>query len=82
VAVHIRLRREGKTKRPAYRVVVADSRAPRDGRFIESIGYYNPLANPPLLKIDGEKALAWIKKGAQPSNTVRVLLERAGVARR
>jgi len=81
VAVHIRLRREGKTKKPAYRVVVADSRAPRDGRFIEVIGYYNPLSSPPMLKIDGEKASAWIKKGAQPSNTVRVLLARAGIAK-
>jgi small subunit ribosomal protein S16 len=81
VAVHIRLRREGKTKKPAYRVVVADSRAPRDGRFIEAIGYYNPLTRPPMLKIDGEKASAWIKKGAQLSNTVRVLLARAGIAK-
>lgn len=81
MAVHIRLRREGKTKKPAYRVVVADSRAPRDGRFIEAIGYYSPVANPPLLKIDHDKALAWLKKGAQPSNTVRTLLARAGVAR-
>jgi small subunit ribosomal protein S16 len=81
VAVHIRLRREGKTKKPSYRVVVADSRAPRDGRFIEAIGYYNPLTSPPMLKIDGEKASAWIKKGAQPSNTVRVLLARAGIAK-
>ncbi len=81
MAVHIRLRREGKTKKPAYRVVVADSRAPRDGRFIEAIGYYDPLSNPPLLKIDGEKASAWIKKGAQPSNTVRALLARAGIAK-
>jgi len=81
VAVHIRLRREGKTKKPAYRVVVADSRAPRDGRFIEAIGYYNPLTRPPMLKIDGEKVSAWLKKGAQPSNTVRVLLARAGIGK-
>ena len=81
MAVHIRLRREGKTKKPSYRVVVADSRAPRDGRFIEVIGYYNPLTSPPMLKIDGEKVSAWIKKGAQPSNTVRVLLARAGIAK-
>ncbi len=80
MAVHIRLRREGKTKKPAYRVVVADSRAPRDGRFIEAIGYYNPLSSPPTIKIDAEKASAWLKKGAQPSNTVRLLLARAGVA--
>jgi len=77
VAVHIRLRRTGTTKKPAYRVVVADSRAARDGRFIEIIGHYNPLTNPPTIKIETEKADAWIKKGAQPSNTVRVLLARA-----
>ena len=75
--VHIRLRRTGTTKKPAYRVVVADSRAARDGRFIEIIGHYNPLTNPPTIKIETEKADAWIKKGAQPSNTVRVLLARA-----
>jgi small subunit ribosomal protein S16 len=79
VAVHIRLRRTGTTKRPAYRVVVADSRAARDGRFIEVIGHYNPLTNPPTIKIETEKASAWIKKGAQPSNTVRNLLARAGL---
>jgi len=79
VAVHIRLRRTGTTKKPAYRVVVADSRAARDGRFIEVIGHYNPLTNPPTLKIETEKASAWIKKGAQPSNTVKNLLARAGV---
>ena len=77
MAVHIRLRRTGTTKKPAYRVVVADSRAARDGRFIEIIGHYNPLTNPPTIKIETEKAAAWIKKGAQPSNTVRVLLARA-----
>ncbi|MBI1959215.1 MAG: 30S ribosomal protein S16 [Candidatus Rokubacteria bacterium GWC2_70_24] len=79
MAVHIRLRRTGTTKKPAYRVVVADSRAARDGRFIEVIGHYNPLTNPPTLKIETEKASAWIKKGAQPSNTVKNLLARAGV---
>ena len=81
MAVHIRLRRTGTTKKPAYRVVVADSRAARDGRFIEVIGHYNPLANPPLIKIETEKAVAWIKKGAQPSNTVKHLLARAGVGK-
>jgi len=81
VAVHIRLRREGKKKKPAYRVVVADSRAPRDGRFIENIGYYNPLSEPPTIQIDLDKAAAWLKKGAQPSNTVRVLLARAGASK-
>ena len=81
MAVHIRLRRTGTTKKPAYRVVVADSRAARDGRFIEVIGHYNPLTNPPLIKIEAEKAVAWIKKGAQPSNTVKHLLARAGVGK-
>jgi small subunit ribosomal protein S16 len=81
VAVHIRLRRTGTTKKPAYRVVVADSRAARDGRFIEVIGHYNPLSDPPLIKIEAEKAAAWIKKGAQPSNTVKHLLARAGVGK-
>ena len=81
MAVHIRLRRTGGTKKPAYRVVVADSRAARDGRFIEIIGHYDPLANPPVLTIQLEKAQEWIKKGAQPSNTVRNLLTRAGAAK-
>jgi len=81
VAVHIRLRRTGRTKKPAYRVVVADSRAARDGRFIEIIGHYNPLTNPPTINIEMDKASAWIKKGAQPSNTVRTLLARAGAAK-
>jgi small subunit ribosomal protein S16 len=76
VAVHIRLRRAGSTKRPAYRVVVADSRAPRDGRFIEIIGHYDPRTTPAKLKIERERAEAWIKQGAQPSNTVRRLLAR------
>ena len=74
MAVHIRLRRTGTTKKPAYRVVVADSRAARDGRFIEVIGHYNPMTKPPTLKIETEKAAEWIKKGAQPSNTVKTLL--------
>jgi small subunit ribosomal protein S16 len=64
----------GSSKRPAYRVVVADSRSPRDGRFIEIIGHYNPLTQPPTVKIDRTKADDWIKKGAQPSNTVKRLL--------
>jgi small subunit ribosomal protein S16 len=79
VAVHIRLRRTGTTKRPAYRVVVADSRAPRDGRFIEVIGHYDPLTEPPTIHIEREKAAAWIKNGAQPSNTVKRLMARAGL---
>jgi small subunit ribosomal protein S16 len=74
VAVSIRLRRTGTNKRPTYRVVVAESRAPRDGRFIEILGHYNPLTQPPTVKIDRAKVQAWIAKGAQPSNTVRKLL--------
>ena len=77
MAVHIRLRRMGRTRKPAYRVVVADSRSPRDGRFIEIIGHYNPLTNPPTLKIELDKASEWIKKGAQPSDTVRSILKKA-----
>jgi len=80
VGVHIRLRRTGRAKKPAYRVVVADSRSPRDGRFIEIIGHYDPLTEPPTIKIELEKASEWIKKGAQPSNTVRVLMARAAGA--
>ena len=80
MAVHIRLRRTGRTKRPAYRVVVADSRSPRDGRFIEVIGHYDPLTDPPTIKIELDKATEWIKKGAQPSNTVRTLMARASAA--
>jgi small subunit ribosomal protein S16 len=72
--VSIRLRRTGTNKRPTYRVVVADSRAPRDGRFLEILGHYNPLTEPPTVKIDRAKVQAWIAKGAQPSTTVRRLL--------
>jgi small subunit ribosomal protein S16 len=75
VSVSIRLRRMGSNRRPAYRVVVADSRSPRDGRFIEVIGHYNPLTQPPTLKIDRAKAREWIAKGAQPSNTVKRLIQ-------
>ncbi len=77
MAVSIRLRRMGTTRRPAYRVVVADSRSPRDGRFIEIIGHYDPLTKPPTVKIDRAKADAWIAKGAQPSNTVKKLMANA-----
>lgn len=75
--VTIRLRRTGTTKRPAYRVVVTDSRSPRDGRFIEILGHYSPLTEPPTVSIDRAKVEAWIKKGAQPSNTVRRLIANA-----
>ena len=80
MSVTIRLRREGSSKRPRYRVVVADSRSPRDGRFIEVIGHYNPVTQPPTVKIDRDKASAWISKGAQPSNTVKKLIAVAAKA--
>ena len=72
MAVKIRLRRMGQKKAPFYRVVVADSRYPRDGRFIEEIGYYNPITEPAEIKIDAEKAKKWIANGAQPTDTVKV----------
>ena len=75
--VKIRLRRMGAKKAPFYRVVVADSRYPRDGRFIEELGYYNPCTEPADIKIDVEKANEWIKKGAQPTDIVRSLLKKA-----
>jgi len=78
VAVKIRLKRMGAKKSPFYRVVVADSRYPRDGRFIEEIGTYNPLVNPAQVNIDAEKAQKWIKNGAQPTDTVKSLLKKAG----
>ena len=77
--VKIRLRRMGAKKAPFYRVVVADSRSPRDGRCIEEIGTYNPLTNPAVVSIDVEKAQNWIKNGAQPTDTVRSQLKKAGV---
>ena len=77
--VKIRLRRMGAKKAPFYRIVVADSRSPRDGRCIEEIGTYNPLTDPATIQVDGEKALAWIKNGAQPTDTVRGLLKKANV---
>jgi small subunit ribosomal protein S16 len=79
VAVKIRLRRMGAKKAPFYRIVVADSRAPRDGKFIEEIGYYNPITEPAEVKIDAEKAQRWLKDGAQPSETVKALLKKSGV---
>ena len=77
--VKIRLRRMGAKKAPFYRIVVADSRSPRDGRCIEEIGTYNPLTTPATVNIDAEKAQNWIKNGAQPTDTVRGLLKNAGV---
>lgn len=79
MATKIRLKRIGAKKNPAYRVVVADSRAPRDGRFIEEIGYYQPVADPTVFKIDEEKALYWLAQGAQATDTVRALLKKAGI---
>lgn len=76
--VKIRLRRLGAKKAPFYRIVVADSRYPRDGRFIEEIGTYNPLTDPAEIKIDAERAQQWIKNGAQPTDTVRGILKKAG----
>lgn len=79
MAVKIRLKRLGAKKSPFYRIVVADSRAPRDGKTIEEIGTYNPMVNPADVTIDAEKAISWIKNGAQPTETVRALLKKAGV---
>ena len=77
--VKMRLKRIGAKKAPFYRVVVADSRYPRDGRFIEEIGYINPLANPVEVKIDADKAKTWIANGAQPTETVKSLLKKSGI---
>lgn len=79
MAVKIRLRRMGAKKAPFYRIVVADGRYPRDGRFIEEIGYYDPTKEPSVVKVDAEKAKAWIQNGAQPTDTVRVILKKQGV---
>lgn len=76
MAVKIRLRRMGAKKAPFYRIVVADSRYPRDGRFIEEIGYYNPLEEPAVVKVDAEKAKKWIENGAQPTDTVKRLFKK------
>ncbi len=79
MAVKIRLKRMGSHKKPFYRVVVADSRAPRDGKFIEEIGYYNPVSEPKQVKINDEKANKWLKVGAQPTDTVKKLLQQQGI---
>lgn len=79
MAVKMRLTRMGAKKAPFYRVIVADSRSPRDGRFIEEIGYYNPLTNPVEIKIDAEKAKKWLGNGAQPTETVKALLKKSGI---
>ena len=78
MAVKLRLKRMGKKKQPTYRVVAADARSPRDGRFIESIGFYAPRAEPSEVKIDNDKAVEWLRKGAQPSETVQKLLKISG----
>jgi len=79
VMVRIRLMRTGKRKQPSFRVVVADQRSPRDGRFVEEIGVYNPLTNPSQIRIEEDKALGWLSKGAQPSAGVVALLKRSGI---
>ncbi len=79
MAVKIRLKRMGAKKNPFYRIVVADSRSPRDGRFIEEIGYYDPMKEPSEVKVDPEKARQWIAKGAQPTDTVKALFKKHGV---
>ena len=81
MAVKIRLRRMGAKKAPFYRIVVADSRYPRDGRFIEEVGYYDPTKEPSVIKIDEEKAKTWLANGAQPTDTVKALLKIQGIAK-
>ena len=79
MAVKMRLKRMGAKKRPFYRIVVADSRSPRDGRFIEEVGYYNPIENPAVVKVDKELALKWLNTGATPTDTVRDILSKEGI---
>ena len=79
MAVKMRLTRMGAKKAPFYRVIVADSRSPRDGRFIDELGYYNPLTDPAEIKIDAEKAKKWLGNGAQPTDTVKALLKKSGI---
>ncbi|KRN31712.1 30S ribosomal protein S16 [Weissella halotolerans] len=82
MATKIRLKRMGSKKRPFYRIVIADSRAPRDGRFIETVGTYNPLLNPAQVTLDEEAILNWLNTGAQPSDTVKNLLSDAGIMKK
>lgn len=77
--VRIRLKRIGGKKAPFYRFVVADQRSARNGRFIEELGYYNPMVEPPVIKVDGDRAKEWLSNGAQPTETVRALLKKSGV---
>ena len=81
MAVKMRLRRMGAKKAPFYRVVVADERSPRDGKFIDEIGYYNPLRDPAEIKIDSEKATKWLENGAQPTETVKSILKKSGIVK-
>ncbi len=81
MAVKIRLRRMGAKKAPFYRVIVADERAPRDGKFIDEIGYYNPLRDPAEIKIDSDKATKWLNDGAQPTETVKSILKKSGIVK-
>lgn len=82
MAVRIRLKRTGKKKAPSYRVVIAESSSPRDGRIIENIGWYNPRVEPSAINIDEEKALGWLKNGARPTESVESLLKRVGIMQR
>ncbi len=82
MALKIRLKRMGAKKAPFYRFVVADSRSPRDGRFVEEMGYYNPTKNPPVIQIDEELALKWLGTGATPTDTVRSILSGAGILKK
>lgn len=82
MAVKIRLTRKGSKRNPFYRIIVADSKAPRDGKYIEQIGTYNPLAEPTEVKIDEEKAIEWLHNGAQPSNTIRNLFSKEGIMKK
>ena len=82
MAVKLRLKRMGSKQKPSYRIVAADARSPRDGRFIETVGTYNPLKNPTEIKVDEEKALTWLNNGAQPTDTVRSILTESGIMKK
>ena len=82
MAVKLRLKRMGSKQKPFYRIVAADARSPRDGRFIETVGTYNPLKNPTEIKVDEEKALTWLNNGAQPTDTVRNILTESGIMKK
>ena len=82
MAVKLRLKRMGSKQKPFYRIVAADARSPRDGRFIETVGTYNPLKNPTEIKVDEEKTLTWLNNGAQPTDTVRSILTESGIMKK